>query len=85
MAKTKKVKQVEAEVEVNLPSSDDVQAALFEKQLITEHLIRTDRISERTLMEKAGFDYDTETKNKLVEAADRKKLAHILQSPFKES
>ena len=57
---------------------------LYEKQVILQYLVANDKLSERTLMARAGFDYDVEAKNRLAEAQDKKRLAHILQSPYKE-
>jgi len=56
----------------------------WEKQAIIDHLLAHDKLSEKTMMEKAGFNYETETANRLAEAQNRKKLMHFLQSPYKE-
>ena len=71
----------ETKTETVKPSFD---FELWAKQAILDHLLTADKLSEKTLMEMAGFNYETETKNRLVEAQNRKKLMNLLQSPYKE-
>ena len=65
----------------SIPSFD---FEVWTKQAILDHLLSGDKLSEKTLMEMAGFNYENETKNRLVEAKNRKELMHVLQSPYEE-
>lgn len=58
------------------------EEARFERQLAWEHLTRFDKVSDKTLMAKVGLSYEEEIKQKESEIQDRKRIAHLLQSPY---